>query len=78
MKQCTPIRKADGVHFRVVNVAIGFVTPNSKATGLIEAYQKSCDFAFMKVTTGAQDYISAVQEATKALAEKGIQVFVIQ
>lgn len=28
----------------------------------------------MKVTSGAQDYISAVREATKALAEKGIQV----
>lgn len=28
----------------------------------------------MKVTIGAQDYISAVREATKALAEKGIQV----
>lgn len=28
----------------------------------------------MKVTTGAQDYISAVRDATRGLAEKGIQV----
>ena len=57
-----------------ITQTIGFVTPNGTVAGLTEAYQQTCDFAFMKVTTGAQDYISAVREATKALAEKGIQV----
>lgn len=37
-----------------------------------DAYQQACDFAFMKVSTGAQDYNSAIREATKNLAEKGI------
>lgn len=57
-----------------ITQTIGFVTPTGKAVGLTEAYQKTCDFAFMKVTAGAQDYISAVRDATRGLAEKGIQV----
>lgn len=52
---------------------MGFVTYDGKVTGLTEAYRKSCDFAFEKVFTGAQDYNSAIREATKGLAEKGIQ-----
>lgn len=56
-----------------ITQTIGFVTPTGKAMGLTEAYQKTCDFAFMKVVTGGQDYISAVREATKALAEQGIR-----
>lgn len=51
---------------------MGFVTHDGVATELSEAYQKSCDFAFEKVITGAQDYQSAIREATKGLAEKGI------
>ena len=57
-----------------ITQTIGFITPAGKAVRLTEAYQQTCDFAFMKVTTGAQDYISAVREATRGLAEKGIQV----
>ena len=57
-----------------ITQTIGFVTPTGKAVGLTDAYKQTCDFAFMKVTTGAQDYISAVREATRGLAEKGIQV----
>lgn len=41
---------------------------------LTDAYRKSCDFAFQKVSTGAQDYNSAVREATRNLVQKGIQV----
>lgn len=57
-----------------ITQTIGFVTPAGKVAGLTEAYQKTCDFAFMKVTTGAQDYISAVRDATRGLAEQGIRV----
>ena len=57
-----------------ITQTIGLITPAGKAVRLTEAYQQTCDFAFMKVTTGAQDYISAVREATRGLAEKGIQV----
>lgn len=52
---------------------MGFVTYDGMATELTEAYRKSCDFAFEKVFTGAQDYNSAIRQATKGLAEKGIQ-----
>lgn len=55
-----------------ITQTIGFVCPNGKAVGLTDAYKQACDFAFMKVSTGAQDYNSAIREATKNLAEKGI------
>lgn len=51
---------------------LGFVAPNGKAAGLTDAYQQACDFAFQKVATGAQDYNSAIRQATKGLAERGI------
>ena len=59
--------------FENLTQTMGFVTHDGKVTGLTEAYRKSCDFAFEKVFTGAQDYNSAIREATKGLAEKGIQ-----
>ena len=52
---------------------MGFVTYDGKVTELTEAYRKSCDFAFEKIFTGAQDYSSAIRQATKGLAENGIQ-----
>lgn len=51
---------------------MGFVTQDGVALPLTEAYQKACDFAFQKVSTGAQDYNSAIREATAQLAKKGI------
>lgn len=51
---------------------MGFVTQDGTALPLTEAYQKACDFAFQKVSTGAQDYNSAIREATAQLAKKGI------
>lgn len=56
-----------------VTQTIGFIAPNGKCLELTEAYQKTCDFAFQKVVTGAQDYVSAIRDATKNLAEKGIR-----
>ena len=55
-----------------ITQTIGFVCPNGKALGLTDAYQQTCDFAFTKVSTGAQDYNSAIREATKNLTDKGI------
>ncbi len=57
-----------------ITQTIGFVTHDGVISPLTEAYRKSCDFAFEKVSTGAQDYISAIRDATRNLAEKGIQV----
>ncbi len=53
---------------------IGFVGPDGEFRELTDAYNQVCDFAFQKVATGAQDYISAVRDATRELAAKGIRV----
>lgn len=55
-----------------ITQTMGFVTHDGVPTELTEAYRKSCDFAFEKVMTGAQDYNSAIREATRGLAQKGI------
>lgn len=60
--------------FNNITQTIGFVTHDGVWSPLTEAYRKSCDYAFQKVSTGAQDYNSAVREATRNLASKGIQV----
>ena len=60
-------------NFTNLTQTMGFVTHDSKVTELTEAYRKSCDFAFEKIFTGAQDYNSAIRQAVKGLAEKGIQ-----
>lgn len=52
---------------------IGFVGPDGNVRELTQAYQQACDFAFQKVSTGAQDYISAIRDATRNLAKKGIR-----
>lgn len=65
------IEQAEG-DFTNLTQTMGFVTHDGVATELTEAYQKSCDYAFEKVITGAQDYQSAIRDATKGLAEKGI------
>ncbi len=55
-----------------ITQTMGAVMPNGKAVGLTDAYRQACDFAFTKVSTGAQDYASAIREATRNLAENGI------
>lgn len=56
-----------------ITQTIGFVGSDGVCRELTQAYQQACDFTFQKVSTGAQDYISAVREATKNLVEKGIR-----
>lgn len=52
----------------------GYVTQDGQySPDLTEDLKKSCDFAFNKVVTGAQDYNSAIREAVKNLEAKGIQ-----
>lgn len=55
-----------------ITQTLGFVGPDGKARELTKAYQNACDFAFQKVATGAQDYASAIREATRNLADRGI------
>lgn len=56
-----------------VTQTIGFIGPDGKCLELTEAYEKTCDFAFQKVVHGAQDYNSAIRDAVRNLAEKGIR-----
>ena len=39
-----------------------------------KVYHKCMDFAFMQVSTGAADYNTAIRQATKNLADKGVYV----
>lgn len=55
-----------------ITQTIGFVCPDGQVQELTRAYQSACDFAFKKVSTGAQDYNSAIRQATRGLSEKGI------
>lgn len=58
--------------FTNLTQTMGFVGPDGTALELTDAYQRACDFAFEKVALGAQDYNSAVRDATRGLMEKGI------
>ena len=60
--------------FTNITQTIGFVGPDGQFLELTDAYRRACDFAFEKVATGAQDYNSAVRDATRGLAQKGIRV----
>ena len=55
-----------------ITQTMGFVGSDGKARELTKAYQNACDFAFQKVAAGAQDYASAIREATRNLADRGI------
>lgn len=52
---------------------MGFIGPDGVCRELTDAYVQACDFAFQKVSTGAQDYVSAIRDATRNLAERGIR-----
>lgn len=52
---------------------MGFVGPDGVCRELTDAYNQACDFAFQKVSTGAQDPTSAIRDAVRNLAEKGIR-----
>lgn len=55
-----------------ITQTLGMVDPYGNAQPLQEAYRKCMDYAFMQVSTGAADYTTAIREATKNLAEKGV------
>ena len=55
-----------------ITQTLGMVDPYGNAHPLQETYRKCMDYAFMQVSTGAADYTTAIREATKNLAEKGV------
>lgn len=66
--------KLAGEDFENITRTMGFVGPDGRFDELTTAYKKSCDFAFEKIVNGAQDYNSAVRDATRELAKRGIRV----
>ena len=60
--------------FENITQTMGFIGPDGRFHELTSAYQSSCDYAFEKVANGAQDYASAVRDATRELAKHGIRV----
>ena len=66
--------KLANADFENITQSMGFIGPDGQFDELTKAYQRSCDFAFEKVVTGAQDYNSAVRDAINGLAKHGIRV----
>lgn len=59
--------------FRNFTRTLGMVDPYGRALPLQEAYRHCVDFAFEQVATGAADYNTAIRQATRNLAAKGLQ-----
>lgn len=60
--------------FTNLTQTLGMTAPDSKAYPLQETYRRAMDHAFERVFTGAQDYQSAIREATAQLAARGVTV----
>lgn len=58
--------------FTNITQTLGMIDPRGKALPLQEAYQSCMDFAFEQVATGAADYNTAIRQACKNLAGKGV------
>lgn len=65
--------KQAGADLTNITKTMGFVGPDGVCRELTDAYRNACDFAFQKVSLGAQDYESALRDATRNLAKKGIR-----
>lgn len=57
-----------------ITQTLGMIDPYGKVQPLQAAYRQCMDYAFMQVSTGATDYNTAIREATKNLADKGVYV----
>lgn len=55
-----------------ITQTLGMIDPYGNALPLQDVYSRCMDFAFMQVSTGATDYNTAIREATKNLADKGV------
>lgn len=59
--------------FKNITQTLGFVDPFGNTKELTDAFISSCDYAFNQIITGATDYNTAIRNATKNLADKGIR-----
>ena len=60
--------------FTNLTQTMGMVDPYGNALPLQDAYRACTDFAFELVSTGAADYMTAIRQATKNLADKGLRL----
>lgn len=58
---------------RNITQTLGFQTPDGTVHPLLEAYQRTTDFASQKVITGATDYNTAIRQACNKLASGGVK-----
>lgn len=55
-----------------ITQTLGMVDPFGRVQPMQEAYRQCMDYAFMQVATGATDYNTAIRNAVKNLADKGV------
>lgn len=60
-------------NFRNITQTIGFQTTDGSVHPMLEAYQRTTDYAFQQVITGATDYNTAIRQACKKLADGGVK-----
>lgn len=59
--------------FRNITQTMGFKTPDGSVHPMLDAYQRTTDYVFEQVITGATDYNTAIRQACKQLAEGGVK-----
>ena len=60
--------------FTNLTQTLGMVDPYGHVQPLRDAYRQCMDYAFQQVFTGATDYNTAIRQATRNLADKGVRV----
>lgn len=61
-------------NLRNITQTLGFQTVDGTVHPMLTAYQKTTDYAFMQIITGAADYNTAIRQACKKLASGGVRV----
>lgn len=77
IQQTDAIRRQTQAEFRNLTQSMGFaIREGSKVKfyGIAEAYQRILDKAFLKVSSGAFDYNTAIRDAVRELTDSGVQM----
>lgn len=77
IQQTDAIRRQTQAEFRNLTQSMGFaIREGSKVKfyGIAEAYQRILDKAFLKVSSGAFDYNTAIRGAVRELTDSGVQM----
>ncbi len=61
-------------NLRNITQTLGFQTADGVVHPMLTAYQKTTDYAFTQIITGAADYNTAIRQACKKLAAGGVRV----